>query len=227
MESLLATGGLSLGDETLFAGGYIGFIVPGIIALTAMDGAISGGATLLDERLRGIIKEYLVAPVPRMSILMGNALSTVTRSLFQAVVIAVVGSLLGALPALNPLGWLAALLAVALYALGIAGLALTVAAVVNSTLGYHGLIALNLPLLFASNALYPLALMPSWMQVIARANPTTYAIAGVRRLMYGIGGADDPGAGLSLVVLVAFAAGAMTLASWAFRRDVKKRGGTV
>ncbi len=65
---------------------YIAFIVPGIIALTAMSGAIQGGLTSLQERLLGTMKEYLVAPIPRISILMGNALSTTTTALVQSIV---------------------------------------------------------------------------------------------------------------------------------------------
>ena len=58
---------------------YITFMLPGIIALTASGGAIAGGSVWLMERIQGIVKEYLAAPIPRLSILMGNALSIVTK----------------------------------------------------------------------------------------------------------------------------------------------------
>src|SRR5690606_7972102 len=147
MQAMFRMGGAGTAMEQAFPGDYIGFMLPGIIAFSALSGAVSGGANLLDERLRGIVKEYLVAPIPRYSVLLGNALSTVTQGLFQAAVIVLVGLLLGSRLGPNPLGWLAGLLVIALYALGVAGLALAVAAKVGSTMGYHGLIALNLPLL--------------------------------------------------------------------------------
>src|SRR5262245_17079930 len=75
---------------------YMSFVLPGIIALSALGGAAGGGMLMLDERLRGIIKEYLVAPIPRLSILLGNAASTATKSLFQALVMLVVGIAMGA-----------------------------------------------------------------------------------------------------------------------------------
>ena len=76
---------------------YITFMLPGIIALTASGGAIGGGSVWLMERIRGIVKEYLAAPIPRLSILMGNALSIVTKALLQSIVILVVGVIVGAI----------------------------------------------------------------------------------------------------------------------------------
>src|SRR5581483_1476123 len=140
---------------------YMSFMLPGILALTALGGAVGGGMALLDERLRGIMKEYLAAPIPRLSILLGNAASTVSKALFQAVIVLVVGALMGAHITANPLGWLALALLLTLFTLGFAGIALAFAAASKSIMGYHGLIFLfNLPLLFASNALYPLVNMP-------------------------------------------------------------------
>ncbi|RRR75511.1 MAG: ABC transporter [Candidatus Viridilinea halotolerans] len=165
---------------------YMSFILPGIIALSALAGAVGGGMVLLDERLRGILKEYLAAPIPRLSILLGSATSTATKALAQAAIMLIVGVLMGARLSLNPLGWLGALLLLALFAVGFSGLALGVAAISRSIAGYHGMIFLfNLPLLFASNALYPLAVLPTWMQFIVLLNPTTYLIDAVRVLAFG------------------------------------------
>lgn len=73
---------------------YMSYILPGIIALSALGGAVGGGMVLLDERLRGILKEYLAAPIPRLSILLGSATSTATKALFQALIMLVVGVLM-------------------------------------------------------------------------------------------------------------------------------------
>ena len=152
-------------------------MLPGIIALTALGGAVTGGFTWLLERVRGIVKEYLVAPIPRLSILLGNALSTVTKALLQVLVIFVVGALVGAQLSFNQLYWLAGLLLISGYTLGFAGLALAFASKTDSTGAYHTIIFLfNLPLLFLSNALYPLDTLPIWMQIGAFFNPTTYVV---------------------------------------------------
>ena len=100
MKSMMGAAMPGVGDQ------YVSFMLPGIVALSALGGAVGGGSVWLTERLRGIVKEYLVAPIPRLSILMGNALSTMTKSLFQAVIILIVGILMGARINTNPLGWL-------------------------------------------------------------------------------------------------------------------------
>ena len=92
---------------------YMTFVIPGIVALTAVGAAIAGGSTWLNERLIGIIKEYLVAPITRLSILMGNATSIVTKVLIQSIVILIVGVLMGAKLSNDPLGWLGGLLLIA------------------------------------------------------------------------------------------------------------------
>jgi ABC-2 type transport system permease protein len=199
---------------------YMSYILPGIIALSALGGAVGGGMTLLDERLRGITKEYLAAPIPRLSILLGNATSTATKALIQATIMLVVGVLMGARLAVNPLGWLAALLLLALFAIGFSGLALAVAAVSRSIAGYHGMIFLfNLPLLFASNALYPLTVLPGWMRVIVLLNPTTYLIDAVRSLAFGA--APTLPLWLSLAVVLLFAVLGIWLALRLFQRSIR------
>lgn len=205
---------------------YITFMVPGIIALTALTGAIAGGTVWLTERVRGIVKEYLVAPIPRLSILMGNALGIVSKSLFQAIVIFIVGLLMGARVSLNPLGWLGGLVLIAGYGLGFAGIALAFASKTNSSGAYHSMIfLLNLPLLFLSNALYPMASLPGWMQVGARFNPTSYVVDGLRWLVLKNGAALAGGEMLPLwlcfLVIAAFAALGMWLAYTAFKSSLK------
>ncbi|NTV63867.1 MAG: ABC transporter permease [Oscillochloris sp.] len=199
---------------------YMSYILPGIIALSALGGAVGGGMIMLDERLRGITKEYLVAPIPRLSILLGNATSTATKAMIQSTIMLVVGVLMGARLALNPLGWLAGLLMLAIFAVGFSGLALAVAAISRSIAGYHGMIFLfNLPLLFASNALYPLTVLPVWMRVIVLLNPTTYLIDALRALAFGV--SPTLPMWLNLLVVVLFAVLGTWLALRLFQRSIR------
>jgi ABC-2 type transport system permease protein len=210
-------------------GNYITFMVPGILTLSAMSGAIAGGSTLLYERLDGMIKEYLVAPIPRLSILVANALSTVTKGMAQAVVILFVGLLLGATVRFNPLNWLAALALVSLYTLGFAGIALAVASQTDSPGGYHALIFIfNLPLLFASNALFPLSALESvpvlkWGALV---NPTSWVVDGVRQLIF-TGSQLFPGGqplsmGIAFLYVFVFAMAGLGLAYSAFQRSIRR-----
>ncbi len=205
---------------------YLAFMVPGIIALSALSGAVGGGTVWLNERVRGIVKEYLVAPIPRLSILLGNALSTVTKSLIQAIVIFIVGVLMGVQISFNPLGWLGGLVLVAGYGLGFTGIALAFASKTDSPGAYHSLIfLLNLPLLFFSNALYPLSALPGWMQIGAQFNPTSYVVDGLRQMVLengvALAGNEILPLWLCFLVVAAFAAFGMWLAYIAFKSSVK------
>ncbi len=220
MKSMMSADTPGSGDS------YVTFMLPGIVALSALGGAIGGGSVWLTERLRGIVKEYLVAPIPRLSILMGNALSTMTKSMFQAVIILIVGVVLGAKVNANPLGWLGGLLLVAGFGLGFSGLALAMASQTDSPGAYHAMIMVfNLPMLFLSNALYPLDTMPTWMKIGSLINPTTYTIDGVRQMMFrdpvALAGGDPLPLWLCWVVVAAFAALGMWMAYSAFNRSVK------
>jgi ABC-2 type transport system permease protein len=205
---------------------YITFMLPGIIALTASGGAIAGGSTWLHERLHGIVKEYLAAPIPRISILMGNAFSTVSKGLIQSLVILIVGLLMGANLITNPLGWLGGLLLVGGFALGFAGIALAMASSTDNTGAYHAMIMLlNLPLLFLSNALYPLETMPAWMRIGALVNPTTYVVTGLRYTLLENGAQlaqiDGIPLWLCFVAIAIFVALGMWLASNAFKKSLR------
>lgn len=199
---------------------YMSYVLPGIIALSALGGAAGGGIILLDERLRGIMKEYLVAPIPRLSILLGNAASTATKSLLQALVMLIAGLLMGAQLSFNPLGWLGAIVLLIIFAIGFAGLALAVASVSRTIMGYHGMIFLfNIPLLFASNALYPIDVLPTWMRWIVLINPATYLIDAIRTLAFG--SPASLSLWLSFSVISIFTVISMWLALIAFKRSVR------
>jgi ABC-2 type transport system permease protein len=108
-----------------------------------------------------------------------------------------------------------------LFTLGFAGIALAFAARSSSIMGYHGLIFLfNLPLLFASNALYPLASMPAWIRTIALLNPTTYLIDALRATAFG-GGPATISLTRSFAVVGLFALLGLALALWSFRRAIR------
>lgn len=187
----------------LGAGSYLAFITPGIIALTALSGAVNSGMTLLEEKIKGVIKEYFVAPIPRMSILLASTGSGLVKTLLQSAIILVIALLFGARMVGGAVGLVMALVFLTLYVMAFVGFSNGVAARSRSTGGYHMLLfVLNLPLLFLSNALYPLDTMPVWMRVFAYLNPTTYVVDGLRQSLFGVGSLPYL---LSLVVLIAFA----------------------
>lgn len=220
MRSLMGTTTPDSGND------YMTFVVPGIMALTAVSAAIAGGSTWLNERLIGIVKEYLVAPIPRLSILMGNATSIVTKVLIQSIVILIVGLLMGAKLSDHPLGLIGGLLLIAGYGIGFSGFALAVASSTDSSEGYHMMIfLLQLPLLFLSNSLYPLQSLPTWMKIGSYANPTTYVVTGLRQITLGVaptmGSIADIPLWQCFVVSGAFAVFGMYIALRAFTKAIK------
>ncbi|HEX2912467.1 MAG TPA: ABC transporter permease [Chloroflexia bacterium] len=181
MESMIKSFGSKSGSL-----GYKDFITPGVMLLTGLTATVLGGSTLLMERLNGIIKEYLVAPVPRLAVLLGTLGSGLTKALLQVSVVLLVGMLFDSALLLQPLRLLAGLLVIVLFSAGFVGISAGVACQSNGIEEYHALILiLNMPLLFLSNALYPLEVMPRIIQIAAYFNPTTYAADALRHLLYG------------------------------------------
>lgn len=194
----------SLVNQEMIGGvNYLTFITPGIIAFTALSGAINAGMVVLEEKIKGVLKEYLVAPVPRLSILLASTMSGLLKTVVQSLLILLVALLFGARVSSSLGGALLALLVLLLFMLALVGFCNAMAMRSKSVGGYHTLLfLLNLPLLFLSNALYPLATSPLWMRVVAYFNPTTYLVDALRHTLFGAGVLP---LWLSLVVLLLFA----------------------
>jgi ABC-2 type transport system permease protein len=212
--------GQTVTDPARHAGiGYIAFITPGVMLLSALTAAAMAGATLLLDRLSGALKAHLIAPVPRVAILLGLLAGALTKALAQGLLVLLLGLGLGARLHTSLPSLLLAAGVLGAFTLGFAGLAATVASRARGMEGYHGLIMLlNLPMLFISNALYPLEAMPGVIRALAYLNPTTYAIDGLRALLFGAPAAI--GLALDLVVLLGFAALGLILGARGFARAV-------
>lgn len=182
---------------------YLSFITPGILGFTALSGAVNSGMTILEEKIRGYLKQYLVAPIPRSSVLLASTLSGFVKTLVQSLLILAIALLFGARLDTSPAGLVGALIVLALFMLAIVGFANGVALRSKSIGGYHTMLfLLNLPLLFLSNAFYPLDSMPVWMRAVALLNPTTYVVDGLRQTLFGGGSLPLL---LSIAVLTLFA----------------------
>ncbi|GIV73334.1 MULTISPECIES: ABC transporter permease [Caldilinea] len=165
---------------------YLSFIAPGIIAFTALSGAINAGMPLLEEKIKGVMKEYMVAPIPRLSILLAATASGLVKTFVQSTLIVLVTVLFGARLQMSPGSALGATLVLTAFMVTMVGFANAMALRSRSIGGYHTILfLLNLPLLFFSSALYPLDAMPVWMRAVAVINPTTYAVEGMRRWLFG------------------------------------------
>jgi len=128
----------------------------------------------------------MVTPTPRSALVTGKAFAAGMRALSQAVVVIVLSLVLGVSFLLAPWRLLGAGLVAVLGAAFFASLSMTIAGLVLSRERLMGIgQAITMPLFFASNALYPIAVMPPWLQAIARVNPLSYEVNALRGLLIG------------------------------------------
>ncbi|HEY5858055.1 MAG TPA: ABC transporter permease [Aldersonia sp.] len=165
---------------------YLDFLAPGIIAQSALFIAIFYGIQIIWDRDAGILNKLLVTPTPRAAFITGKTFAAGIRSIAQVVVVVVVSLLMGVAMTMNPLKLLGAALVVMLGAAFFACLSMSIAGIVQARDRLMGIgQAITMPLFFASNALYPIDLMPGWLQVVSRINPLSYEVDGLRGLLIG------------------------------------------
>lgn len=163
---------------------YQDFIAPGILAQSVLFISIFHGITIIWERDLGILHKFLVSPTPRPALVLGKALSAGLRSTSQAVMIYILSLLVGVHLSWNPLHLLGVLLVVILGAAIFSTFSLIIACLVKTRERFMGIGQLmTMPLFFASNAIYPIDIMPTWLKVIAHVNPLTYEVDALRGLM--------------------------------------------
>lgn len=181
---------------------YLAFMTPGILAQSVLFISIFYGIAVIWERDLGILHKFLASPTPRAALVLGKALSAGVRALTQAFFIYILAILLGVQINWNPLALLCVLLVVVLSAGLFSLFSLIIACLVKTRERFMGIgQVLTMPLFFASSAIYPLSIMPTWLQVFARINPLTYAVDALRGWMV-VGGTCTYGMGLDLAVLL-------------------------
>jgi ABC-2 type transport system permease protein len=181
---------------------YLDFITPGILAQSVLFVAIFYGIAVIWERDMGILQKFLASPAPRTALVLGKALPAGVRALVQAVIVYALALVLGVQLNGNPLALIGVLAAILLGAALFATFSLIIACLVKTRERFMGIgQVLTMPLFFASNAIYPIAIMPGWLQVISHINPLSYAVDALRALMLA-GGTSSFGLGLDFIVLL-------------------------
>ncbi|WP_328557431.1 ABC transporter permease [Streptomyces sp. NBC_00358] len=165
---------------------YLDYLAPGIIAQSAMFIAIFYGIMIIWERDAGILTKLLVTPTPRSALITGKAFAAGVKALIQAVVVVVIAALLGVAMTWNPLRLLGVAVAVVLGSAFFSCLSMTIAGIVLTRDRLMGIgQAITMPLFFGSNALYPVAIMPGWLQAVSLVNPLSYQVDALRGLLLG------------------------------------------
>lgn len=167
---------------------YQAFIVPGVLAQSVLFIAIFSGLSIIWERDLGITQRILVAPAFRSAIVIGKTLGAGLRALVQVTVVLIVVAVARIPLQWSVLGVLGTLVTTVVGAMLLAAVSMVLASAVRSREQFMGIGQLvTLPLFFASNALYEVALMPAWLRAVAQANPLTYEVEAMRRLLLDVG----------------------------------------
>lgn len=191
-------------------GSYLQFMAPGVIGMTVLFTSMFSGIALLWDRQFGFLKETLVAPVPRLWIMIGRTLGGATVAMIQGILIFVVSLIAGFRPTsivVLPL----ALLVLLLTAVVFAALGTAIGSSLKDMQGFQ--LVMNfmvMPIFFLSGALYPLSNLPRVLAWLTRVDPLTYGVDGVRGALIGathFGVATDLAA-LSAVAVLLLGAGA-------------------
>ena len=165
---------------------YLDYLAPGIIAQSAMFIAIFYGIQIMWERDAGVLTKLMVTPTPRAALVTAKAFASGAKAVIQAVVVLIMAALLGVGMTWNPLKLLGVLLIVVLGSGFFACLSMSIAGIVLTRDRLMGIgQAITMPLFFTSSALYPISVMPGWLQPISRINPLTYEVDGLRGLLIG------------------------------------------
>jgi len=165
---------------------YLDFLAPGIIAQSGLFVAIFYGIQIIWERDAGVLTKLLATPTPRSALVLGKSFAAGIRAFTQVCVVLVLSAILGVALTSNPLGIIGSFAAVMLGAGFFSCLSMTVAGIVlkrDRLLGIGQMI--TMPLFFASNALYPVRVMPGWLQALAKVNPLSYEVDALRGMLIG------------------------------------------
>ena len=165
---------------------YISFLVPGILGMTLLFSSSMQGLSVLWDREFGFLKEIMVAPVSRVSIVLGRIAGGTTTTLFQGVLVLLLSLLMG-FHLTHPAGLLAAFFFMVLIAFTFIGFGLIFASLMKDMQGFGIIINFIIfPLFFLSGALYPLQNLPMAVRVLSYADPLTYGIDGLRGVLIGV-----------------------------------------
>ncbi len=209
--------GFGLGPVYQKAGGgsYLQFMAPGIVGMAVLFTSVFSGIALLWDRQFGFLKETLVAPVPRIYVMIGRTLGGATVAMLQGTLIVVVCLIAGFRP-VSLIGIPLGFAFMALIAIVFAALGTSIGSSLQDMQGFQLIMNfLVLPIFFLSGALFPLNNLPKALSIVTRLDPLSYGVDGLRAALIG---ASHFGAIVDAVVLAAVAVGLLGLGAWRFSK---------
>jgi ABC-2 type transport system permease protein len=198
---------------------YIQFLTPGVLAQSVIFVAIFYGFNLVMDRDMGLLHKLLSTPIPRYSIVLGKTLSAGVRSVIQALVVFILAVIIRVHLILTPVSIIGVLIIITLTGMCFSSLSIFLASFFKTRERMMGIgQAIIMPLFFASSAIYPIDIMPTWLKVIAHINPLSYIVETMRALLVT---ADYHRTALDFGVTFLATAVLVTLASTSFSRIIR------
>jgi ABC-2 type transport system permease protein len=163
---------------------YMQYIAPGVLAQSVLFVAIFYGINIVWERDVGLLTKLLSTPSSRTSVVVGKALAAGVRGIFMGIMLFALALVIGVNLRFDPIDIAGVFLVVVLFAMCFACLSMTLASFLKTRDRMMGIgQVITMPLFFASSAIYPISIMPTWLQVIAKYNPLSYVVDAMRSML--------------------------------------------
>ncbi|MFH0833006.1 MAG: ABC transporter permease [Candidatus Aenigmatarchaeota archaeon] len=165
---------------------YLTFMMPGIIGMTLLFSSMFSGLSVLVDKQFGFMKEIMVAPISRLSIMLGKTLGGSTSSMMNGIIMLILGLAIG-IKIISFFGILFSLAFMLLITMSFVSLGVAISSRMTDTSGFHMIMNfLIMPMFLLSGALFPIENTPVWMQSIAHIDPLFYGVDGLRGSLIGI-----------------------------------------
>ena len=199
-----------------FEGDFLSFLTPGILVMTMVFTSTISGITTVFDREFGFLKEMLVAPIKRESILIGKMLGGVTQAILQGAIIIVLAIIMGVnfkgIESIPGMVLTMFLVSVAFVSFGLA-----VASKMTSMEGFQMVMNFLIqPMIFLSGAFYPTKMLPSWLKIGVKLNPLTYGVDAMRYFAIGI---NEFNVVIDLTVMIVLSIVFILLGGYLFRKS--------
>ena len=162
---------------------YIQFIFPGILGMTILFSSIFSSISIIWDKEFGFMKEILVAPVSRFSVVLGKATSGMVLSTFQAVIVLCLFPFIGL--RLDPLQIIGVILVSAVLSFALAAFGILLASFYESYESFSVIMNfIVMPMFFLSGAMYPVKLLPEVLKIVSKLNPLTYGVDALKNIVF-------------------------------------------